>query len=53
MSFNNAERKKILASVKQKIVKKYGNELIVDPNNRPKVDAVSTGSLKLDAIIRM
>lgn len=51
MSFSASERKKILSAVKQKIVKKYGNELIVDSKNIPKIDSISTGSLKLDFII--
>lgn len=47
-----SDRKRIATSLKQQIRKKHG-ELFVDPNNIPKINSISTGSLKLDALIRM
>ena len=46
-----AERKRALTALVTKTNKKAGDQIIVDSANIPVIDAISTGSPKVDALL--
>ena len=49
---STTELNKVSSGFRKMLQKKFP-EIIVDPNNLPKLDVISTGSYKLDALLRI